>query len=151
MYIAYSEDKLFKDIGTTKQLFFDNDVIASVKNVTCRQHSPRKHPDNPLIGHDKPWEVIPYIRNGDFDVCMDPADGLFKCWYTDFYGFFASDKRKHRLDKLVSRYCYAQSEDGLRWEKPLLGKHFVDGHDTNTVFFHPPYQLVICEVPSKSV
>ena len=103
MYIVYSEDKLFKDIGTTRQLFIDDDVIASVMNVTRRQHTPRKHPDNPLIKHDKPWEVIPYIRNGDFDVCMDPADGLFKCWYTDFYDFFGSDRRKRRLKKRGTR------------------------------------------------
>ena len=54
MYVAYSEDKVYKDVGDTTQLFIDNDVIAVVKNVTRRQHTPKKHADNPLIRRDKP-------------------------------------------------------------------------------------------------
>ena len=44
MYVAYSEDKVYKDVGATRQLFIDDDVVAVVKNVTRRQHSPVKHP-----------------------------------------------------------------------------------------------------------
>ena len=42
MYIAYSPDKIHKDIGQTRQLVIDDDLIAVVKNVTRRQHAPTK-------------------------------------------------------------------------------------------------------------
>ena len=144
MYVAYSEDRLFKEIGNTRQLFIDDDVVAVVKNVTRRRHTPRKHPNNPLIVNDKPWEVNPYFRTSNFNVRFDPMDGLFKCWFTDFFRYFGIPKSEYGLDTLHSRHYYAQSKDGISWEKPPLGKHFVDGHDTNTVFCHPPYQIAVC-------
>ena len=48
MFVAYSRDKVYKDIGTTRQLFIDNDIVAVVKNVTRRQHAPKKHPASPF-------------------------------------------------------------------------------------------------------
>ena len=133
MFIAYAQDKIFKDIGTSRQLFIDDDVVASVKNVTRRQHTPRKHPDNPLIKRDKPWEVTTYFRISCFNVIRDQADGLFKCWYQDFIDYFGSTQKKYQR----TRVFYAQSADGLSWEKPALGKHNIDGHDTNAVLYSP--------------
>lgn len=141
LYIAYSEDKLFKDVGSRKQLFIDDDVISFVRNLTRRKHTPKKHPANPLISRSEPWEVCPQFRTSNFNVVRD---GVFKAWCTDYYGYFGTVKSTWGLDSLCSRQYYMQSEDGLNWVKPPLGKHFVDGHDTNTVMGHPPYELVIC-------
>ena len=144
MYVAYSEDKVYKDVGDTSQLFIDNDVIAVVKNVTRRQHTPKKHPDNPLIRRDKPWEGNTYFRTSCFNVAHDRANGMFQSWYQDFYEYGTIDKFNFTEQTLRGRIYYAYSEDGLNWKKPVLGKHHVDGHDTNTVFGHPPYAEVIC-------
>lgn len=144
MYVAYARDRVFKDVSTRRQLFIDNDVIAVVKNVTRRQHTPKKHPQNPLIRRDKPWEGNTYFRSSTFNVTWDQADARFKCWYQDFYTYGAIDKTKFGLQTLRARVYYAHSDDGLNWVKPALGKHKVDGHDTNTVFGHPPYREVIC-------
>ena len=78
MFVAYRRDQIFKDVGTTRQLFVDDDVIAVVKNVTRTPHSPKKHPSNPLISRDQPWEVIPLFRMGCMNVLHDPADQLFQ-------------------------------------------------------------------------
>ena len=115
VHVAYSQDTVFKDVGCTRQLFVDDDVIAAVKNVTRRQHRPAKHPANPVIVRDRPWEFSTYFRTSTFNVLHDPRAGLFKCWYEDFYSYFGSPKHKPGLD---SRIMYAQSEDGLHWEKP---------------------------------
>ena len=131
MFIAYSRDYVHKEIGTTKQLFVDDDVVASVRNVTRRQHTPRKHPSNPLISNDQPWETTAYFRTSAFNVVWDPADRLFKCWYEDVLSYFGV---KGGVGLTDARVCYAQSEDGLNWEKPSLGKHYLDGQDTNVVF-----------------
>ena len=125
-----------------RQLFIDDDVIACVRNVTRRQHTPKKHPQNPLIEHDQPWEVTPEFRLSTFNVIRDPADSLFKCWYVDFYDSFGVKKRQANLSR--GRVMYARSKDGLTWEKPALGKHFIGGHDTNIVVDYTPEDYVKC-------
>ena len=130
MYFSYSREHAFKEVGETRQLFLDDDVIASVQNITRRRHSPRKHPANPLIRRDQPWEDTPYFRTSGFDVIRDPADGLFKCWYEDVQNYFAI---RPGIGLTDARVCYAQSPDGVHWEKPRLGIRAIDGMDTNVV------------------
>ena len=130
MYFSYSREHAFKEVGQTRQLFIDDDVIASVQNITRRRHSPRKHPANPLMRRDQPWEDTPYFRTSAFDVIRDPADGLFKCWYEDVQNYFAI---RPGIGLTDARVCYAQSADGVHWEKPRLGIRAIDGMDTNVV------------------
>ena len=54
-------------------------MIAVVKNITRRQHTPSKHPANPIIKRDKPWEGIPYFRSSAFNIVWDPQDENYKC------------------------------------------------------------------------
>ena len=130
MYFSYSREHAFKEIDDSRQLFIDDDVIASVQNITRRRHSPRKHPANPLMRRDQPWEDTPYFRTSAFDVIRDPADGLFKCWYEDVQNYFAI---RPGIGLTDARVCYAQSADGIHWEKPRLGIRAIDGMDTNVV------------------
>ena len=133
MFLAYAPDRIAKDIGADRQLFIDDDVVAVVKNVTRRFHHPVKHPANPVIENDQPWEVVPYFRSCSFNVLRDPEDGLFKCWYEDYPNYWGSKG----VPRLGSRIYYAQSTDGITWEKPLLGRHAIDGQDTNTLIISP--------------
>ncbi len=128
VYVAYREDKVYKDVGDTRQLFIDDDIVAVVRNITRRQHTPVKHPANPLIKRDKPWEVTPYFRVSNFNVIWDPTAQIYRCWYDDRYEFFDVGVSNR------SRLYYAQSKDGLNWDKPVLGKHVIDGHETNAIF-----------------
>ena len=143
MFVAYSRDKVYKDIGTTRQLFIDDDIVAVVKNVTRRQHTPKKHPASPVYKNDRPWEVVTYFRNSNFSVIHDPADGLFKCWVQDFHDYFTVPGVPFER----SRIYYAQSEDGVNWEKPALGKHSVDGRDTNTIIVSPDHTGFVHHLP----
>ena len=141
MYVAYSEDKVYKDVGTTRQLFIDDDVVAVVKNVTRRQHSPVKHPANPIIVRDKPWEAVTFFRTSNFSVRREAPEGAFQCWYEDLYGFFGYEDRGHTLHE---RNLYARSEDGIKWDKPALGKQVIDGNDTNAIFPHSDDEMFGC-------
>src|SRR4029079_3625638 len=75
------------------------------------------------------------------DVPYEPLDQLFKCWYEDYYDYYARSKVNMQIG---NRMLYAQSVDGLNWEKPVLGKYQMDGQDTNVLFSYPPYQSASC-------
>jgi hypothetical protein len=139
--ISYSRERQYKRIEDRKQFFVDDDMIACVRNLTRTQHAPVKHPSNPLIVRDRPWEVVPYFRTPTFSVHFDPQDKLFKCWYEDYFDYYAISKHHMQIN---NRMLYAQSTDGLNWEKPALGKYQMDGHDTNVVFSYPPYFSASC-------
>ena len=78
---------------------------------------------------------IPYFRSSAFNIVWDPQDENYKCWYEDFYEYFSKGVPSRE------RLLYAESRDGIEWEKPLLGKHQIDGRDTN-VIFNPPEVMV---------
>ncbi len=137
--LEYDATRLF--VADRPQFLFDNLFIESVQNLTRRMHSPRKVPA-PLISSDRPWEHITYFTCNAWRVLRDPADGVFKCWYEDW--LMHQDEWCKRHDwyggsggpggSYPTRYLFARSQDGLKWEKPKLGIVIEDGHDTNIIF-----------------
>jgi len=137
-------------LGTRHRLytFIDNGIIDSVQCVKRSVNQPEKSPANPLITKDQPWETIPYMTCNTWNVVYDPKEELFKCWYEDWdLDFHMLNRCRRRqlvdekgrvitswLDPRVSqiRVLYAESVDGLRWEKPI----------TNTVEEHPDTNIV---------
>jgi hypothetical protein len=88
----------------------------------------RRHPGNPVLRGDRPWEPTGVYMGGT--VLRDPADGLFKCWYSVF------DPEQYRAGFKPWSYniAYAQSADGVHWEKPALGLFAHKGRkDTNII------------------
>jgi hypothetical protein len=82
------------DVG--RQLFVDDFLIAetTLKRVFHRA-----------------WEQegpAPFAAVFSDGVWHDPADGLFKMWYSGGY---------------LGSTCYATSVDGVHWDKPLVGNH----------------------------
>ncbi|MBN2296170.1 MAG: hypothetical protein JXM70_27310 [Pirellulales bacterium] len=89
-------------IGTAKQLLVDDHVIAEKNNVTRRLGRVTKaNQGRPVMVADKPWE-----------------DDLF-----GFYGTVIHDGKKFRMwyHPWAFAVAYAESNDGLHWEKPALG------------------------------
>ncbi|MAE66441.1 MAG: hypothetical protein CMJ18_19405 [Phycisphaeraceae bacterium] len=128
-------------VGSTPQYFVDNHVIEMFNFVTRTMHRPTPHECNPLIRKDRPWEVVLYFRTNTWNVYWDDQETLYKCWYEDLaYDFDTFSGRKsdtHGLEApgfhevCDSRYLYAESADGVHWEKPELGYRDVDGRRTN--------------------
>ena len=78
-----------------------------------------KHPGNPLLVQDKPWE--PRLDNAYPNIVHDPSNplGAYRMWYG---GFIAGDEYdKGQGINRVNAWHYATSSDGIRWEKPALG------------------------------
>jgi hypothetical protein len=120
------------NIGSERQLFLDDLLIESVENVCRTWHRPLKEPTGPLIVRDQPWEHVSYFSCNTYHVLHDPQDGLFKCWYTDWY------KPESKPDDIaigasVKKILYAESEDGLRWRKPRFMLYPHAGEPTNVV------------------
>jgi len=95
--------------------FFCDDRVTEDRWLLERFTVPlQKHADNPLMEKDFDWEGTGPLMGGS--VLYDPSDGLFKMWYCVW-------NSHNYFNKLPFSYnmCYAESKDGVQWEKPALG------------------------------
>jgi len=120
------------DIGSRKQLFLDDRLIATKSRVSKFMGCPEKHPKNPLMVADRPWErenssavrsPLAGIEITGQTVIYDDEDRVFKMWYSP-HAFFEGKLRP---------WCYAVSRDGYNWEKPDLGIYPFKGFRNNNV------------------
>jgi hypothetical protein len=97
------------DVG--RQLFVDDYLIADM-TLPRSFHTARLYDKNPVLKPETPVErcVLDLDSNPvavpfDDGVFYDPKDHLFKMWY--HAGWYDG-------------HCYAESKDGLSWERPSL-------------------------------
>jgi hypothetical protein len=97
------------DVGSRAQLFVDKLVIRESEGVSFELQQAKKHPANPLVKVDRPWEGWRLEIYGS--VIYDEEENLFKMWYLaespEDFPHYAT--------------LYATSTDGVNWEKPLVG------------------------------
>ena len=106
-------------------LLVDDDELQSVKHLQRIVNQPRKRPQ-PILSADRPWEGE---RAQAWGSVIQEPDGLFRMWY------FAMNTER-RWDELdVGGYCYAESRDGVNWEKPDLGTLNFRGTSRNNLFY----------------
>ncbi len=108
------------EIGRTKQLFVDAYIIESLTDARQVMNQATKHPNNPILTQDRPWEGN-LIQTGT--VIWDEVDQLFKMWYVTAQYVVGTDSRGRVMDvpKEKNLNAYAISRDGVDWEKPDLG------------------------------
>ncbi len=111
---------LGQETGTTsdsKTILFVDDHSVMYRPGTKRILRPLDHhPDNPLIPDDLPWEkTIAYCS-----VHRDHT-GRYQLWYQAYRG------------ELGACVCYATSDDGIVWTKPMMDHFPIDGKPTNIV------------------
>ena len=105
-------------IGHFRQLFIDDHVIGRMDGVTRVVNQAEKHPANPVVQLDRPWEGS-FQVGGWGSVIYDDSENLFKMWYA------AYPKPEGGI------MCYAFSKDGIHWEKPDLGLTERNGSTAN--------------------
>ena len=125
-------------INSVPQYFFDNGVIEQVQDLTKTIHSPAKEP-GPIIKKDRPWEKVTYFTVNGWSVLRDKDNGEFKCWYENWHTDPERYARSGVLDCTFSSTCYANSKDGLNWNKPQLDYYKHDGQKTNVVIGNDEY------------
>ena len=129
--------------GRRKCLALDSRVIAETINAKLTVTPVAKSSRNTLFAEDKPWEVR--FDNLYANVLLDEDDGLYKCWYSPFIRdpavidtpFEKRDAVPYRPHDRVMGVCYAESEDGLSWRKPLMDIRKYDGELSNIVEIGP--------------
>lgn len=123
--LAEAEDQrslLFKDLNEQlagealilngKQLFLDDYLIAEMQGARKVLNRPTKHPRNPLVVPDLPWEQHGFYSNGT--VFYDRQERLFKAWIHLW---------KHTGEELAATqgfYAYLTSRNGIDWTKPVI-------------------------------
>ena len=143
-------DSVYRRVGTRRQFFFDDLLLQQTQNLTRRFHSPQPVSDQPVLQKDKPWEHVLLFSCNTWNVIRDPEDGLFKCWYEDWeidslshpISWVRESDNKLCLDlhsSWPSRNLYAESTDGVSWQKPELGIVTENGHKTNVVLGDPDH------------
>ena len=108
-------------VGGDKQLFIDHRFIERSEQVTLRVNPPRKDTVD-RFPRDKPWEAF---TTGWYSIDWDPEARRYKKWYAACDG-----------DQWAGgswRLCYAESPDGLAWEKPDLGLVEYGGSRDNNI------------------
>ena len=104
-------------VGSVRQLFVDDLVIDERSGVELNLHQPTKHPGNPVLVADRPWEAKSVAIYGT--VIYDPQEEVFKMWY--------------RSIEDTCYACYATSQDGIQWEKPVLNVKPYKGSTANNI------------------
>lgn len=108
------------DIGSSKQFFLDDLLIESTYKIGRVVHQPKKDFRNPLIKKEGVGTPHPHFLG---TVLFD--EGKFRMWYSTFWG--------ERWD--FGGIAYAESDDGILWEKPSLGLVEFQGNKDNNLIF----------------
>lgn len=113
------------EIGDRRQFWFNaQDLIAESKLLRIFQQRPVKHPRNPLLVADRPWEGT-VVQLYSCDVHHDPLTGRWQMWYEG-----------HPAGVLL---CTAFSSDGVAWTKPNLGLEEWQGSRENNIVLQTGY------------
>jgi len=119
------------NIRSNKQIFVDDYIIDTRERVVRTYHQFKRHPANPLLVPEKPWERTSFVYG---TVLHDAETGTFRMWYTNSGGFSYADAEHYSPAKPAAgdqHVCYATSEDGLHWQRPNLGIIEVQGSKEN--------------------
>ena len=117
------------DLGTRRELFVDAHLIDAMEGGAERRlHHP--NPRNIAIEPDRPWEqgtsTLGYIT-----VIED--DGLYRMFYKGAMMRDLPSQEDEAFGIADIIICYAESSDGIHWEKPDLGIHEFRGSRENNI------------------
>jgi hypothetical protein len=107
-----------------REIFVDHYLIDKLNGVSLKLHEP--HDEGPVFYFDKPWEgafsgYMTIIKDGD----------ILRAYYRGTP--VAKDGGTNEVT------CYAESKDGIHWEKPNLSLHQVnETFDNNVILANVP-------------
>ena len=112
------------EIGSRLELFVDHHLVERFEGTALKLNPPRD--EGEVLRFDRPWE------------------GVFSGYGTvlhegDRYLLYYRGKPDFQSDGIAEVVCYAESRDGIRWERPALGLHEYEGsRDNNIILTESP-------------
>lgn len=114
-------------LGNRREVFVDNYLIDKMKDARIVLHTP--HNEGPVLKYDKPWEgsfsaYVTIIKDGDL-----------------YQAYYRGNPTATKDGSITEVTCYAESKDGINWNKPDLKIYTVDGTKNNNVVLanEPPF------------
>jgi len=114
------------DIGSRLELFVDDFLIEQMKGVNLTLHRPICR--EVVIVHDKPWEG----NTCGYHTIFKDGD-LYRMYYR---GWGHDEKTQRQLHEAV--VCYAESSDGIHWNRPGLGLVEFNSSKENNIILKGP-------------
>ena len=108
------------NVGSQKQLFMDDRFIDRSENVDLTMN-PAYMSEEPILMPDRPWET----RIGGYNTVIKEGD-RFRMWYD----FTPPEDDPSGITRGVA---YAESTDGVHWDKPEIGLVEIAGSKANNV------------------
>lgn len=106
-----------------REIFVDNYLIEKLDGTRLIMHNPVDK--GSVMYFDKPWEG----KASSYTTIMKDGD-LYRMYYRGLKG-----KENKNDTLLVSSTCYAESKDGIHWERPTLGLVNFEGTTDNNILF----------------
>ncbi|HBP38778.1 MAG TPA: hypothetical protein DD640_08580 [Clostridiales bacterium] len=108
-------------IGNRRELFVDNFLIDTLNQAALRMNPPTRR--EIVLKMDQPWESL---GSGIYSVVFKDGD-IYRMFYRATFPH-------NENDRSAGQGCaYAESPDGIHWERRNLGIIDYNGQDTNMV------------------
>ena len=130
---------MYADLPPGKHLVLDQHTIADRYRLRRRIHQPTRDPVEPILSSDKPWEGTSLAVS---TVMYDQGRGRYRMWYSISDGKVSQQRWAKDPDSLEGNIgepqpaylCYAESDDGVCWDRPALGIYEHDAGANNICF-----------------
>jgi len=123
---AAQEKSAAINIGSRLELFVDDFLIHKMVGVELTLHRPVCR--DVVIVHDKPWEG----NTCGYHTIFKDGD-IYRMYYR---GWGHDNKTQRQLHKAM--VCYAQSRDGIHWNRPSLSLVEFNGSKDNNIILKGP-------------
>lgn len=108
-------------IGQRVEMFVDDFLIGAMHNASLKMNPPQKR--ETALKIDRPWEGL---ASGIYS-CIFKADDKYRMYYRATFPNTLTDKSEGQA------CCYAESTDGIHWERPHIGLHEFEGSTDNNI------------------
>lgn len=133
------------EVPNTPQLFLDDHLIAKSQGLRRDMETPVRHPRNPLIIQDRPWEARMLSVYGT--VLYDERSGKFRCWYLASEGDRGVPDTPEAPGTAEYFQCYAESDDGIQWTKPDVGSKPCGRHRRHNIVVPDAHGFCVLHTP----
>jgi hypothetical protein len=122
-FLATAEDppEQALDLGSRRELFVDDHLLAQLGGAELKLHRPV--PREVVLTCDAPWEG----NTSAYYTLFQDGD-KYRMYYRGAHFDEATKKPAH-----PEFACYAESPDGLHWQKPKLGLFEFNGSQENNI------------------